>query len=240
MGEHVPYLIGTMIELPRAALTADEIARDGRVLLVRHERPHADDVRAEPRRRRPLPAALHREGDLRRRPVPGARRARRGQADHASRVERRPRASRPDAQGRHLRRARRRAALRDVLSPARAGLRVVLAVPRADRASGGGARRVGGRRRSISHQLSAISWNGGDLIPREVGAMPFSSRAARDWRLAVRRGDSGRLHEAGGLEEGARGHARHLSRNFRVAETRALWSDLASSPSRSLDSGEHR
>ncbi len=28
MGEHVPYLIGTMIELPRAALTADEIAKE--------------------------------------------------------------------------------------------------------------------------------------------------------------------------------------------------------------------
>jgi pyruvate,orthophosphate dikinase len=28
MGERVPYLIGTMIELPRAALTADEIATD--------------------------------------------------------------------------------------------------------------------------------------------------------------------------------------------------------------------
>jgi pyruvate,orthophosphate dikinase len=28
MGEDVPYSIGTMIELPRAALTADEIARD--------------------------------------------------------------------------------------------------------------------------------------------------------------------------------------------------------------------
>jgi pyruvate, orthophosphate dikinase len=27
MGEHIPYTIGTMIELPRAALTADEIAR---------------------------------------------------------------------------------------------------------------------------------------------------------------------------------------------------------------------
>jgi pyruvate,orthophosphate dikinase len=27
MGEHVPYLVGTMIELPRAALTADEIAK---------------------------------------------------------------------------------------------------------------------------------------------------------------------------------------------------------------------
>jgi len=28
MGEHLPYLIGTMIELPRAALTADEIATE--------------------------------------------------------------------------------------------------------------------------------------------------------------------------------------------------------------------
>ena len=28
MGEPVPYLVGTMIELPRAALTADEIARE--------------------------------------------------------------------------------------------------------------------------------------------------------------------------------------------------------------------
>jgi pyruvate,orthophosphate dikinase len=28
MGEQIPYLIGTMIELPRAALTADEIARE--------------------------------------------------------------------------------------------------------------------------------------------------------------------------------------------------------------------
>ena len=27
MGEHIPFLVGTMIELPRAALTADEIAR---------------------------------------------------------------------------------------------------------------------------------------------------------------------------------------------------------------------
>ena len=28
MGERVPYLVGTMIELPRAALTADEIAQE--------------------------------------------------------------------------------------------------------------------------------------------------------------------------------------------------------------------
>ena len=34
-----------MIEVPRAALRADEIAEVGRVLLVRHERPDADDAR---------------------------------------------------------------------------------------------------------------------------------------------------------------------------------------------------
>ena len=33
-----------MIELPRAALTADQIAEDGRVLQLRHERPDADDA----------------------------------------------------------------------------------------------------------------------------------------------------------------------------------------------------
>ncbi len=46
MGEDIPYTIGTMIELPRAALTADEIADRRRFLLVRHERPHADHARA--------------------------------------------------------------------------------------------------------------------------------------------------------------------------------------------------
>ena len=37
MGEEVPYTIGTMIELPRAALTADEIATKRRVLLLWHQ-----------------------------------------------------------------------------------------------------------------------------------------------------------------------------------------------------------
>ena len=36
------YLVGTMIEVPRGALTADEIARGGRVLQLRHQRPDAD------------------------------------------------------------------------------------------------------------------------------------------------------------------------------------------------------
>ncbi len=40
--KNLQYLVGTMIEIPRAALTADEIARAGRVLQLRHQRPDAD------------------------------------------------------------------------------------------------------------------------------------------------------------------------------------------------------
>ena len=47
-GVEVEYLIGTMIELPRAALTADEIAQRSRLLLLRHQRPDSDHLRALP------------------------------------------------------------------------------------------------------------------------------------------------------------------------------------------------
>ena len=58
-GVEVEYKFGTMIEVPRAALTAGEIAAVGAVLLVRHQRPDADDLRLHPRRRRrQVPAAL--------------------------------------------------------------------------------------------------------------------------------------------------------------------------------------
>jgi len=40
-----------MIEIPRACWVADEIAKHARVLQFRHERPHPDDVRLQPRRR---------------------------------------------------------------------------------------------------------------------------------------------------------------------------------------------
>ena len=42
------YKVGTMIEIPRAALTADEIAKRGRLLLLRHQRPDSDDLRLQP------------------------------------------------------------------------------------------------------------------------------------------------------------------------------------------------
>ena len=44
-GVTVEYLVGTMIEVPRAAITADQMAEEARVLLVRHQRSHPDHVR---------------------------------------------------------------------------------------------------------------------------------------------------------------------------------------------------
>jgi hypothetical protein len=61
--------VGTMIEIPRAALTADEIAEGGRVLQLRHQRPDPDDLRLQPRRRRQVPRRLLRQQDLRERSV---------------------------------------------------------------------------------------------------------------------------------------------------------------------------
>ena len=65
-GTAIDYQVGTMIELPRAALMAGEIARDRGVLLLRHQRPHPDRVRHQPRRCRELPRHLHRQGHSRR------------------------------------------------------------------------------------------------------------------------------------------------------------------------------
>ena len=52
------YEVGTMIEIPRAALTADEIAARRRLLLLRYKRPYTDDLRLLKRRRRQVPRRL--------------------------------------------------------------------------------------------------------------------------------------------------------------------------------------
>ncbi len=70
-----------MIEIPRAALTADEIAKRGRLLLLRHQRPDPDDLRLLPGRRRQVPGRLLRPEDLRVRPLRQAGPDRRGPAD---------------------------------------------------------------------------------------------------------------------------------------------------------------
>ncbi len=77
----VPFLLGTMIELPRAALTADEHRAGGAVLLLRYQRPDPDHLGPLARRRRPFPSLLRRARDRGRRPLPGAGPGRRRQAD---------------------------------------------------------------------------------------------------------------------------------------------------------------
>ena len=59
----IPFMYGTMIEIPRAALTGRQNGRDRRVLLVRHQRPDADELRLFARRHRELPARLPDEQD---------------------------------------------------------------------------------------------------------------------------------------------------------------------------------
>src|SRR5262249_45869623 len=106
-----------------------------------HQRPDADDVRPEPGRfgivPREVPAARH----LRARSLRLARRRGRGRADRDW-LRARPQGS-AQAQGRHLRRARRRPGLGVLLPQGRSRLRLVLALSRADRAARGRAGSAG-------------------------------------------------------------------------------------------------
>ena len=78
----VRYQFGTMIEIPRAALTADQIAGAGAVLQLRHQRPDPDHLRHLARRRRDgLPHRVPAEGHPGGEPLRHHRRARGGPAD---------------------------------------------------------------------------------------------------------------------------------------------------------------
>ena len=156
-GKKLGYQVGTMIELPRACLMAGDIAADRRVLLVRHQRPDADHLRHQPRRRRGLPRHLHRQGHSRDRSVHLGRSRRRRRTGQD---RRRARPQDPaESQGRHLRRARRRSGFGGVLPRDRARLRLVLALPRADRAPrrGAGRARQDGREPGVVFRALMIS-----------------------------------------------------------------------------------
>ena len=180
----VEYLCGTMIELPRACVRADEIAELRRLLLVRHERPHADGSRVlAGRRRGEVPDVLPRARRARAQPVRGAR----------PRGCRRPDADRRRARSRRqagpqdgdLRRARRRAALGRLLPRARARLRLLLAVPRAARPARGcpgGARR---RRRHVGRGRRLA-------VPEALGRSPSALHVALDAHV---RDDEARQHD---------------------------------------------
>ena len=147
-GVKIKYLVGTMIEVPRGAMTADQIAQRGRVLLVRHQRPDAADLRLLARRRRQVPADLPGQEDPRQRSVRVDRHRGRRRSWCAIGVER-GRKTRPDLKlgicGEHGG------------DPAsihffdRSGSTTsALAVPRAGRAAGGGAGGAVGEGRRLS------------------------------------------------------------------------------------------
>ena len=137
----VPYLLGTMIELPRAALTADEIAREAQFfsfgtndLTQTTWGLSRDDagVSSRPIWSAASSTTIRSRCSTRRRGQADPDGVRAGPADPAG------------PQGGDLRRARRRAERGRLLRPAGDELRLLLAVPGADRPAGGGAGRAGG------------------------------------------------------------------------------------------------
>ncbi len=128
-GVKIKYLVGTMIEVPRGALTADEIAGDAAVLLVWHQRPHADGLRLLARRRRQVPARVPGEEAPREGSVCDFRCGRhRTAGGHGGGEGAQGEAG---SEARHLRRAWRRPRIGSLLSPGGPGLRELLAVSRA-------------------------------------------------------------------------------------------------------------
>ncbi len=71
-GIRVEYMVGTMIELPRAALVADQIAEGSRVLQLRNQRSDADNVWHLARRHQQVPAGIHEGWNLQAGSVCGA------------------------------------------------------------------------------------------------------------------------------------------------------------------------
>ncbi len=122
--------------------------RRGAVLLVRHQRPDADDVRVLPRRHRQVPEGVPGEADPRRRPL---RQHRHGRRWEARRDGVQARAIGPAGhQAGRLRRARRRPVVDSLLPEGRAGLRELLAVPRPGGAAGGGPRSAQRQARGVA------------------------------------------------------------------------------------------
>ena len=135
-------MVGTMIELPRAALTADQIAEEAEFfsfgtndLTQTTFGISRDDINNF------LPAYL-KLGIFKQDPFATLDQAGVGQLVKMAVAK--GRNTRPNAEGRHLRRAWRRSRVRQVLPQDRPQLRLLLALPPAHGAAGGGA---GGARR---------------------------------------------------------------------------------------------
>ena len=182
----VEYLVGTMIEVPRAAITSDKVAEEAQFfsfgtndltqLTFGYSRDDAGKFLPEYVSRKILPidpfVSLDPEGVGELVKMVGRARPQDAQGP----------------QGRHLRGARRRPGERGVLSPREPELRLVLAVPRADRAArrraGRGARQ--GRRAATSGRAAR---KGRRCEGR--GASPGPSRCAIRATVLRRRAGSG-------------------------------------------------
>ncbi len=142
-GTTIEYTVGTMIELPRAALIADQHRRNRRFLQLRHQRPDPDHLRPVARRCRQVPARLCRAGHPAQGPVRLDRhRGRRRAGAHRRRAGPRHPAG---PQARHLRRARRRPRLDRLLRGGRPRLRLLQPLSRAGGPPGSRAGGAAGR-----------------------------------------------------------------------------------------------
>ena len=180
----VEYLVGTMIELPRACLVADEIAKDAEFfsfgtndLTQTTFGFSRDDVGK-------ILTAYLAEGILKQDPVcrAGPRRCRSTGEDGHGQGPRHP----SDHQDRDLRRTWRRAIIGGVLRDAGLQLRLVLAIPRADCKAGCGA--SGGQcrvedRRWKNEIVASGQWPG--ISEGPVNAGPSLSQTKYCWLLPI-------------------------------------------------------
>ena len=79
-GSDLKYLVGTMIENPARGPHRGRDCQGGRVLQLRHQRPHPDDLRLLPATTPAASCQLLREADFRQRPLRAHRPGRRRQA----------------------------------------------------------------------------------------------------------------------------------------------------------------
>ena len=139
---------------------------DGRVLLVRHQRPHADHARRVARRCGVVPRLLHPQRAAQGRSVRNPGHGGRRRARHHRRRARPQDAAR--SQARRLRRARRRSGLDRVLRGGASRLCVVLALPHPDRPP---RRRAGGAgAEGAKHRVRARGYSGIAEFPKRCVA----------------------------------------------------------------------
>ena len=135
-GVKVRYAVGTMIELPRACLVADQIAREAQFFSFGTNDLTQTCLGPVARRRRQVPAPLRGPGPAARGPVREHRRAGGRRVDGGGRPEG-PEHPRGPRRG-HLRRARRRPQVGGLLPRPGPRLRQLLALPRPHRQAGRG------------------------------------------------------------------------------------------------------